>query len=263
MSKNVEEGRRWPVKLTRIVLFLGILAIFLLVIAGPAYRLKLLPLLPALLGAAVGFVLFIVTFILAVIAFFAGGSQAFARSRGSLALAVLSLLFTIAAGVWVSRLRGTPPIHDVTTDLSNPPMFKDVVPLRVASGALNPPEYKPIQSMMGKELNVPDAQRRAFPDIQSVVLSQPPAQAVQLANQAAKDMGWDIVAVDPSEGRIEATDTTRYFGFKDDVVVRIVAESTGSRVDVRSESRVGGGDAGTNAKRVRGFLAKLRVVASR
>jgi uncharacterized protein (DUF1499 family) len=263
MSKSVAEGRRWPVKLSRIAFFLGILAIVLLVIAGPAYRLRLLPLLPALLGAAVGFVLFVVTFIVGAIAFLGGGRQAFARSRAALAVVALSLVVTIVAGFWFSRLRGTPPIHDVTTDLSNPPMFKDVVPLRLASGALNPPEYKPIQSILGKELNVPVAQGRAYPDIQPVVLSQPPAQAVQLAHQVAKDMGWDIIAVDPTEGRVEATDTTQYFGFKDDVVVRVVPESTGSRVDVRSESRVGGGDAGTNANRVRAFLAKLRVAASK
>jgi uncharacterized protein (DUF1499 family) len=263
MSKSVEEGRHWPVKLTRIAFFLGILAILLLVIAGPAYRLKLLPLLPALLGAAIGFLLFVITFVLGAIGFLAGGRQAFARSRGSLTVVALSLLFTIGAGIWFSRLGGTPPIHDVTTDLSNPPVFKDVVPLRLASGALNPPDYKPIESMMGKEVDVPAAQRLAYPDIQPVVLSQPPAQAVQLAHQAAKDLGWDIVGFDPTAGRIEATDTTRYFGFKDDVVVRVVPESTGSRVDVRSESRVGGGDAGTNAKRVRAFLAKLRVAAGK
>ena len=76
-------------------------------------------------------------------------------------------------------------------------------------------------------------------------------------------MGWDIVAVVPSEGRVEATDTTWYFGFKDDVVVRVNPESTGSRVDVRSESRVGGGDAGTNARRVRAYLARLRELAGK
>jgi uncharacterized protein (DUF1499 family) len=168
---------------------------------------------------------------------------------------------TIVAGFWASRGRNSAPIHDVTTDLNDPPAFKDVVPLRSASGALNPVEYKRVQSILGKELDVSDAQRKAYPDIQPLVLPQPPARVAQLAAQVAKDMGWDIVAVAPSEGRVEATDTTRYFGFKDDVVVRIVPESTGSRVDVRSESRVGGGDAGTNARRIRAYLGKLRELA--
>lgn len=249
--------------MTRAAFFVGILAIFLLVIAGPAYRLGLLPLVPALLGAAIGFLLCIVTFIVGAIGLLAGGRQEAGRSRAAAVVIALSMVVTVVAGFWISRGRGTAPIHDVTTDLNDPPVFKAAVPLRLASGAINPAQYQSTQSMRGNTINVPDAQRRAYPDIQPVVLSQPPARAVQLAEQVAKDMGWSIVAVVPSEGRLEATDTTFYFGFKDDVVVRATPESTGSRIDVRSESRVGGGDAGTNAKRVRTFLAKLREAAGK
>jgi uncharacterized protein (DUF1499 family) len=251
------------VKVTRFAFFVGILAIILLVIAGPAYRLRLLPLIPALLGAAIGFLLFIVTFIVGGIGLLAGRRQGFTRSRAAVAVIALSLVITIVAGFWISRGRGTPPIHDVTTDLNDPPVFKDAVPLRLASGAVNPAEYQRIQTIMGNKINVPDAQRSAYPDIQALVLPQPPERAVQLAQQVAKDMGWDVFAVVPSEGRVEATDTTGYFGFKDDVVVRIKPESTGSRVDVRSESRVGGGDIGTNARRVRAYLARLRELAGK
>ena len=70
-------------------------------------------------------------------------------------------------------------------------------------------------------------------------------------------MGWQIVDANAREGRIEATATTFWFGFKDDVVVRIVPAPGGSRVDVRSVSRVGVSDVGANAKRVRDFLQKL------
>jgi uncharacterized protein (DUF1499 family) len=72
-------------------------------------------------------------------------------------------------------------------------------------------------------------------------------------------MGWDLVAADAAAGRIEATDTTFWFGFKDDVVIRLRPADEGSRVDVRSLSRVGGGDVGTNAKRIRTYLDALRV----
>jgi uncharacterized protein (DUF1499 family) len=263
MNTTAQERPRWPAKMTRIAFFVGILAIILLAIAGPAYRLRLLPLIPALLGAAIGFLLFVVTFIVGAIGLLAGGRQGFSRSRASVAVIALSLVITVVAGFWISRGRGAPPIHDVTTDLNDPPVFKDAVPLRSASGAVNPVEYQRIQSIMGSKLNVPDAQRSAYPDIQPLVLPQPPASAVQLAQQAARDMGWDILAVVPSEGRVEATDTTGYFGFKDDVVVRVKPESTGSRVDVRSESRVGGGDTGTNARRVRAYLARLRDLAGK
>ena len=90
------------------------------------------------------------------------------------------------------------------------------------------------------------------------VLAMPPARAFDRALEAAKRQGWEIVAAVPGEGRIEATDTTRWFGFKDDVVVRVRPDGAGSRVDVRSVSRVGRGDVGTNARRIRGFLDALR-----
>jgi uncharacterized protein (DUF1499 family) len=74
---------------------------------------------------------------------------------------------------------------------------------------------------------------------------------------AARDAGWEIVAVAPAEGRIEATATTLLFGFKDDIVIRVTPTPGGSRLDVRSESRIGGSDVGTNAKRVESFLDAL------
>jgi uncharacterized protein (DUF1499 family) len=70
-------------------------------------------------------------------------------------------------------------------------------------------------------------------------------------------MGWQIVDANASEGRIEATDTTFWFGFKDDIVIRVAATSGGSRIDVRSVSRVGRSDVGTNAKRIRCYLKRL------
>ncbi len=263
MNTTAKLGSRFPEKMTRLAFFAGILAIILLVIVGPAYRLGVLPLRAALLGAASGFLLFVVTFIVGAIGLLAGGRRAFDRSRAAIPVIALSLVLTIVAGLWISRGRGSPPIHDVTTDLKDPPAFKDIVPLRAAAGAVNPVEYARSQSIHGKLFNVSDAQRSAYPDIQPLALAQPAAQALQMARQVARDMGWDIVAVVPSEGRIEATDTTWYFGFKDDVVIRVRPGSSGSRVDVRSESRVGLGDAGTNARRVRAYLAKLRELAAK
>jgi uncharacterized protein (DUF1499 family) len=86
----------------------------------------------------------------------------------------------------------------------------------------------------------------------------PPDVAFDKALAAAREMGWDIVDAKPAEGRIEATDTTFWFGFKDDVVIRISPTSEGSRIDVRSVSRVGRSDIGTNAKRIRAYLEKLK-----
>jgi uncharacterized protein (DUF1499 family) len=101
-------------------------------------------------------------------------------------------------------------------------------------------------------------QAAAFPDIAPLETALPPPRAFDLALAAAQEMGWRIVAAEPATGRIEATDRTFWFGFTDDVVVRIRAADGGSRIDVRSTSRVGVGDAGTNAARVRAYLADLR-----
>ena len=75
---------------------------------------------------------------------------------------------------------------------------------------------------------------------------------------AARKIGWVIVDANAAEGRIETTDTTFWFGFKDDIVIRITPADHGSRVDIRSVSRVGKSDVGTNAKRIRKYLKELK-----
>jgi hypothetical protein len=106
-------------------------------------------------------------------------------------------------------------------------------------------------------------QHAAYPDLSPALLPVPRPTAFALALQTAKEMGWDIVAADPEEGRIEASDTTFWFGFKDDVVVRIHANGGGSLIDVRSVSRVGTSDVGTNARRIRAYLRKLNEAGAR
>jgi uncharacterized protein (DUF1499 family) len=100
-------------------------------------------------------------------------------------------------------------------------------------------------------------QQKAYADLKPLVIAAPPREAMQRALDAARDMGWEVRASDTASGRIEATATTRWFGFKDDVIVRIRPEGAGSRVDARSVSRVGASDVGANAKRIREFLSRL------
>ncbi|WP_222708393.1 DUF1499 domain-containing protein [Alkalisalibacterium limincola] len=85
-------------------------------------------------------------------------------------------------------------------------------------------------------------QREAYPDVQPMRLDAPPPHAFERALAAARSMGWDIADANAADGRIEATDTTFWYGFKDDVVVRVRADGAGSRIDVRSMSRLGGSD---------------------
>ncbi|MDB4951080.1 MAG: hypothetical protein JWM27_3729 [Gemmatimonadetes bacterium] len=155
--------------------------------------------------------------------------------------------------VRVSSARGAPPIHDITTDTKNPPAFVAVLPARRET-ALNPLGYE------GD--SVAALQVKAFPDVKPVMLALSPDSAFAVALGAAKAMGWEVVDANRGEGRIEATDRTFWFGFADDVVIRVMPASGISRVDVRSESRVGRGDAGTNAARVRAYLARLKPYAA-
>jgi uncharacterized protein (DUF1499 family) len=170
---------------------------------------------------------------------------------GGLIPLVLGLVLGLGAAfvpwLWMQQARRVPPIHDITTDLDRPPKFVAVLPLR--AGAPNPASYG------GSE--VADAQRRSYPDIKPLLLSVPAGAAYNRALASARGMGWDLVASDSTAGRIEATATTPWFGFKDDVVVRVRPEGSGSRIDVRSVSRVGKSDLGMNAKRIRSYLADV------
>ncbi len=149
---------------------------------------------------------------------------------------------------WQQRAASVPRIHDITTDTVDPPQFVAQLPLRAR--APNTAVYG------GKE--IAELQRKGYPDIQPLAIGVPPGVAFGRAHDAAESMGWEIVASDAVAGRIEATATTPWFGFKDDIVVRVSPSGQGSRIDVRSVSRVGRSDIGTNAKRIREFLAKLR-----
>lgn len=168
-------------------------------------------------------------------------------------VALLAIALVIGALVvytpwsFQQKARSVPPIHDITTDTDRPPEFVAVLPAR--ADASNPPEYE------GGEVTA--QQKEAYPDIAPVMLDVAPDVAFERAHRAAKDMGWEIVAADAAAGRIEATATTTWFGFKDDVVIRVESAGQGSRIDVRSKSRVGKGDVGANAARIRKYVGKL------
>lgn len=162
-------------------------------------------------------------------------------------LALFAALTAVAIPLaWQRRAQRLPSIHDITTDLDNPPAFHAVLPKR--AGAPNQLDRAPQLSLLQKE---------GYPDLAPVTLSAPPAATFDRALRVAQSHGWEIVTADKSNGRIEATDTTRWFGFTDDVVVRLTPWGTGTRVDIRSTARTGAGDLGRNASRIRRFLDDL------
>jgi uncharacterized protein (DUF1499 family) len=160
--------------------------------------------------------------------------------RRGFGMSIFGLIIAIVAfGAvmqWHVRAKHTPPIHDVSTDLTNPPELRAKAP--------------PGDSVAAQ-------QRRAYPNLGPVMLPVPPGAAFHIALAAARDMGWAIVGVDAAAGRIEATATSTWFGFKDDVVVRIGPDPKGSRIDVRSASRIDQSDAGANADRIRKYEQRL------
>ena len=237
---------------TGLALCLAVMAALAVGLAGPGYRFGWWGLGPAFTllrwGAGLGLVA-------GGTALVAIGASATGRTRARLALGILALAVALAAFAIPWRMqreaRRVPPIHDVTTDPEDPPVFVAVVARR--AGARNPVEYA------GPA--VAAQQRAAYPDLAPLDLAAPPERVFPAVEAAARDLGWEIVAAAPAEGRLEATATTAWFGFKDDVVVRVRAKGSGSRVDVRSLSRIGVGDLGVNAARVRAFLERMRATS--
>jgi uncharacterized protein (DUF1499 family) len=231
---------------------LAVASALVLIAAPVGYRLGIVPLRVALLtllrwGAYGG--------IAAAVVSLAGLVMTLARPRDvrrGTVLAAVSLLVGVVLVALPARFRmgpPAPPIHDITTDTQNPPEYVAVLPLRANA---------PNTTVYGGD-KIASQQREAYPDLHPVMLKVPPAQAFERALATVRERGWDLVGADATAGRIEATDTTFWFGFKDDVVIRVRPADGGSRVDVRSLSRVGVGDAGTNAKRIRAFLDALSV----
>jgi len=156
----------------------------------------------------------------------------------------IALVFALAWGA-----RHAPPIHDITTDLSDPPPF-------VAAARLD--------ANRRRDMNYPDGapdtalqQRTAYPDLAPIEIEQAPAEAFEIALCIAAGLGWTVIARDEGAGRFEATDETAVFRFVDDVVVRVRPSGGGAVIDARSLSRVGGGDMGVNARRLRAFRDAL------
>ena len=235
-------------KISRIALVLSFIALVLLLIGGPGYRMGLWGLGFGLRGT-LNYALFAgaAGAILAVV--FALIPKTRTGQSAPLVAAFVLGLCVAAVPLYVgSTVESLPFIHDITTDLSNPPAFVDVTPLR--ADAPNPPEYA------GEE--VAAKQREAYPDIQPLETDMDPEALLKLAEDTAREQGWEIVSAVTEDGRIEATDTTLWYGFKDDIVIRVRAVEGGSILDIRSKSRVGGSDLGKNAARIRNYLDDLR-----
>ncbi len=234
--------------ISSVALLTAVIAVGLVTLAGPGYRAGWVGLAMALqrmilFGAVAG----IGAVIIGLLALMVN------RGRARVLAAVAVVLGAVAVVVpWrlQQAAQAVPAIHDITTDTVTPPRFVEAAALRQSLRVPNGLDYSD---------DVAAQQRTGYPEIQPVFLAVPPDEAYRRAMAVVTSRGWEVLAGDQAAHRIEATDTTRWFGFKDDVAIRIAAiPNGGSRVDVRSVSRVGRSDIGTNARRIREFLAELQ-----
>jgi fatty-acyl-CoA synthase len=192
---------------------------------------------------------------------------AFAGFRRLWPYALVSLLIPVVVLAGFNglraRARAVPaPIHDVATDWNDPLMFSEQV-LRLRGPDANPVERDPTAKWYEPPpenwaiRRVADFNRIYCADAKPARIAAPPAEAHARARRAAETAGLEVLTDDPATGRLEAVATSRMYGFRDDVVFRVRAEGAGSRVDVRSISRVGGSDLGANCRRVTGLLRGL------
>ncbi len=237
--------------LSRIILLFALLSalagLLMLLLPGPAYQRDLLELRPALdlfrgalwpgLAAA----------LLGMLAGLTGAGGL----RSGPVLCLISVLVAVIVVIPPLQFRhaavSVPPIHDISTDLVEPPEF---VALRAArEAAPNAVEHP------GGQVAI--QQRDAYPEIRARRYARAPEAVFVAAAAQVREQGWLLVEEDPDSGRIEAVAETTWFGFRDDVVIRVQPDADGARLDMRSASRVGRSDLGTNAQRIDRFLSAL------
>lgn len=252
-----ETGRDWTGLVTKAAVVLGVGAVLCALVAaiGAAtglwgFRAGLTSLRYLFFAAAAGAVLGLIGLIMA-------------RRRAKLMLAnllalVVALGFVLYLGNLVRIAKSVPAIHDVATNLDDVPQFTR---LSVRADNLEniPDEGRAELKAMAPEARWKAVHRAHYGDLRTVRLGTPPDETVRRVAALARERGWDLASVDEKAGTVEATETSLFFRFKDDIVVRVrPAPGGGSLVDMRSISRVGASDVGMNAKRVRSFLADLQ-----
>lgn len=258
--------RKWVLRLSMALTVIGPL-IFILAAIG--YKIGLFSLgfslgtLTRQLGPNVLILGLFVSIIALILAILVKPKKGIAVGLIGILVPILGLGYAVQVKNKAQRL---PFIHDITTDTQNVPQFgSEIMAERAKIDGVNTTDYAgktaPAKDAQGNrtEALVSVLQTRGYPDIRSIVVSDEKQAAFAKAEAVARQMGWKIKATNPEAGTIEATDTTFWYGFKDDVIIRLRnSEGGGTLVDIRSISRVGGSDIGKNAERVHAFLDKMK-----
>ncbi|HET7463553.1 MAG TPA: DUF1499 domain-containing protein [Longimicrobium sp.] len=236
-----------------LALLLGVIGAAMVVLAGPGTKMGWWTFITGLRtlfkwGAYLG----LAAIVLAIVAMLVARRRA---GRGTLAMGIAAVLLGLVAfGIpWGFRhkAQGVPPIHDITTNWVNPPEL-------VQSRALRDTSSEHLNTAAYEGDRIAAQQLKAYPDIQPVMLAMSPDQAYAAALKTAQEMGWQDIDANRDARTVEAVAVTGWFGFKDDVAIRVTPASGISRVDIRSVSRVGRSDVGANAARIRKYVARLK-----
>lgn len=198
--------------------------------------------------------------LLAIVAFVIARRGGVRTGRINLLAFVIAAAFGAYLMNQVATARRVPAIHDVTTDLIDVPQFGTLT-VRADNLENIPDDGRPDLAALDPESRWKAIHREAYADLRSLRLPLSVAEATQRVEALARARGWQVARADRQGGVVEATATTLFFRFKDDVVVRVRPDPErpgGSIVDMRSISRVGGSDVGVNAARIRAFLADLQ-----
>jgi len=173
------------------------------------------------------------------------------RSEGRQSL-LLGLLLSGAVvlllGLEIGSTTTAPAMHDIATDVGDPPAFDKAIALRGADA--NPLDYDIAANAARQQI--------AYPRVKPIRTDKSVDESFDRAVEVLESMRLDIVNADRDDGVIEAVATSFWFGFKDDVVVRVRPRGAGATVDMRSVSRVGIGDLGVNAKRIEEFIERFK-----
>jgi uncharacterized protein (DUF1499 family)/cytochrome c oxidase subunit IV len=165
-------------------------------------------------------------------------------SKAAMWASILCLLPILGIGSQLVKARSLPEIHNISTDTVNPPEFEKVAQLRTKDH--NPLFYD--ASVLAKQ------QIAAYPEVKTLFTDLSKSAAHEKAVVVAQALGWDIVSEDVVTGKIEATETTSLWNFKDDIVIRVEDRGDKTAIDLRSVSRVGRSDLGANAQRILEFI---------
>ena len=234
------------------MLLLSAVIMLVILLTGPlGYKYGLVPLMPSLASLLVAALGSVCVFLGTAVFLFLAYKKNLVKNRNLLLLSIgLSMLPMIIMGPQIAGARSVPPIHDITTDTGTPPEFYKIVKHRAhaPNDLVYGSEQLPAEELAAMQL-------AAYPDVKPLDTVLSVAAAVSRAESVLQSQGLDIVSADPQAGMVEATATSFWFGFKDDLVVRVTATQSGSRIDVRSVSRVGQSDIGANARRIEKFLA--------